>query len=257
MMDYIPFDGNFHLKEKVAVVTGAAKGIGKAIALVFAQKGADLILVDFDKEVDQILKQIETMGQRAVTIKGDITKSETLQKILNVGLEKFGKIEILVNNAGISRLDNAENLSEKDWDDVIAVNLTAQFRLSQIIGRQMIQQRYGKIVNIASKAGLVALPKHAAYMASKAGLIGVTKILALEWAPYNVNVNAIAPTVILTEMGEKAWAGEVGDEMKKKIPIGRFGYPEEVAASALFLACDASNLITGETLVIDGGYTIQ
>jgi NAD(P)-dependent dehydrogenase (short-subunit alcohol dehydrogenase family) len=256
-MDYVPFNGNFSLERKVAVITGAAKGIGKAIALVFAQKGADLVLVDFDKEVDHILKQIEKLERRAVFVQGDITKPETLQKILNVGLKEYGKIEILINNAGISRLDDAENLSEKDWDDVIAVNLTAQFRLAQAIGRQMIQQRYGKIINIASKAGLVALPKHAAYMASKAGLIGVTKILALEWAKYNINVNAIAPTVILTEMGEKAWAGEVGEAMKSKIPVGRFGYPEEVAAAALFLACDASNLITGETLVIDGGYTIQ
>jgi len=256
-MDYVPFNGNFSLERKVAVITGAAKGIGKAIALVFAQKGADLVLVDFDKEVDHILKQIEKLERRAVFVQGDITKPETLQKILNVGLKEYGKIEILINNAGISRLDDAENLSEKDWDDVIAVNLTAQFRLAQAIGRQMIQQRYGKIINIASKAGLVALPKHAAYMASKAGLIGVTKILAMEWAKYNINVNAIAPTVILTEMGEKAWAGEVGEAMKSKIPVGRFGYPEEVAAAALFLACDASNLITGETLVIDGGYTIQ
>ena len=256
-MDYVPFNGNFSLERKVAVITGAAKGIGKAIALVFAQKGADLVLVDFDKEVDHILKKIEKLERRAVFVQGDITKSDTLQRILDVGLKEFGKIEILINNAGISRLDDAENLSEKDWDDVIAVNLTAQFRLAQIIGRQMIQQRYGKIVNIASKAGLVALPKHAAYTASKAGLIGVTKILALEWAKYNINVNAIAPTVILTEMGEKAWAGDVGEAMKSKIPVGRFGYPEEVAAAALFLACDASNLITGETLVIDGGYTIQ
>jgi NAD(P)-dependent dehydrogenase (short-subunit alcohol dehydrogenase family) len=256
-MDYVPFNGNFSLERKVAVITGAAKGIGKAIALVFAQKGADLVLVDFDKEVDHILKQIEKLERRAVFVQGDITKPETLQKILNVGLKEYGKIEILINNAGISRLDDAENLSEKDWDDVIAVNLTAQFRLAQAIGRQMIQQRYGKIINIASKAGLVALPKHAAYMASKAGLIGVTKILAMEWAKYNINVNAIAPTVILTEMGEKAWAGDVGEAMKSKIPVGRFGYPEEVAAAALFLACDASNLITGETLVIDGGYTIQ
>lgn len=256
-MDYVPFNGNFSLERKVAVITGAAKGIGKAIALIFAQKGADLVLVDFDKEVDHILKQIEKLDRRAVFVQGDITKPETLQKILNVGLKEYGKIEILINNAGISRLDDAENLSEKDWDDVIAVNLTAQFRLAQVIGRQMIQKRYGKIVNIASKAGLVALPKHAAYMASKAGLIGVTKILAMEWAKYNINVNAIAPTVILTEMGEKAWAGDVGEAMKRKIPVDRFGYPEEVAAAALFLACDASNLITGETLVIDGGYTIQ
>lgn len=256
-MDYVPFQGNFSLEGKVAVITGAAKGIGKAIALVFAQEGADLVLVDFDKEVEQTAKWIEKIGRRAVFVNGDITKSETLQRILNDGLKEYGKIEILINNAGITRLDDAENLSEKDWNDVIAVNLTAQFRLAQVIGRQMIQQRYGKIVNIASKAGLVALPKHAAYMASKAGLIGVTKILALEWAKYNINVNAVAPTVILTEMGEKAWAGEVGEAMKRKIPIGRFGYPEEVAVAALFLASDASNLITGETLVIDGGYTIQ
>ena len=155
-MDYVPFNGNFSLERKVAVITGAAKGIGKAIALVFAQKGADLVLVDFDKEVDHILKQIEKLERRAVFVQGDITKPETLQKILNVGLKEYGKIEILINNAGISRLDDAENLSEKDWDDVIAVNLTAQFRLAQAIGRQMIQQRYGKIINIASKAGLVA-----------------------------------------------------------------------------------------------------
>ncbi|MCX6089598.1 MAG: D-threitol dehydrogenase [Candidatus Atribacteria bacterium] len=256
-MDFVPFDGSFQLTGKIAVVTGAAKGIGKAIALMFAQKGADLVLVDFADEVDQTLKDIEGMSRKAIVVKGDITKSETLQRILDAGLDKFGRMDILVNNAGISRLDNAENLSEKDWDEVIAVNLTAQFRLAQVVGRQMIKQRYGKIINIASKAGLVALPKHVAYMASKAGLIGITKILALEWAGYNINVNAIAPTVILTELGQKAWAGEVGEAMKKKIPVGRFGYPEEVAAAALFLASDASNLITGETLVIDGGYTIQ
>jgi len=256
-MDYVPIDGSFQLTGKVAVVTGAAKGIGKAIALMFAQKGADLVLVDFADEVDQVLKAIEQMGGKGAIVKGDITQKETLQKILDAGLQKFGRIDILVNNAGITRLEKAENFSEKDWDDVIAINLTAQFRLAQVIGRQMIKQRYGKIINIASKAGLVALPKHAAYMASKAGLIGVTKILALEWAGYNINVNAIAPTVILTELGKKAWAGEVGEAMKKKIPVGRFGYPEEVAAAALFLASDASNLITGETLVIDGGYTIQ
>ncbi len=256
-MDYVPIDGSFQLTGKVAAVTGAAKGIGKSITLMFAQKGADLVLVDFADEVDQVLKDVEQMGRKGAIVKGDITQKETLQKILDAGLQKFGRIDILVNNAGITRLEKAENFSEKDWDDVIAVNLTAQFRLAQVIGRQMIKQRYGKIINIASKAGLVALPKHVAYMASKAGLIGVTKILALEWAGYNINVNAIAPTVILTELGEKAWAGEVGEAMKKKIPIGRFGYPEEVAAAALFLASDASNLITGETLVIDGGYTIQ
>ena len=141
-MDYVPFEGSFHLTGKTAVVTGAAKGIGKAIALMFAEKGANLVLVDLDHELDQLQKQMKEKGQRAVTIQGDITQSETLQEILKLGLNSFGKIEILVNNAGISRLDNAEDLSERDWDDVLAVNLTAQFRLAQVIGRQMIHQKY-------------------------------------------------------------------------------------------------------------------
>lgn len=138
------------------------------------------------------------------------------------------------------------------------LNLKASFLVAQVAGNAMIQQgRGGKIVNIASQASIVALDKHVAYCASKAAIVSMTQVLAMEWAPHKINVNAISPTVILTELGKKAWAGEVGEAMKKQIPIGRFGYPEEVAASALFLASDAANLITGENLVIDGGYTIQ
>jgi NAD(P)-dependent dehydrogenase (short-subunit alcohol dehydrogenase family) len=162
-----------------------------------------------------------------------------------------------VNNAGVAYLDDAENLSEEYWDKTMAVNLKAPFLLAQAVGRVMIQKKRGKIINIASQAGVIALDKHVAYCASKAGLIGMAKVLALEWAEFGINVNAIAPTVILTELGKKAWAGEVGEAMKKKIPLRRFGYPEEVAAAALYLASPASDLVTGETLVIDGGYTIQ
>ena len=164
---------------------------------------------------------------------------------------------ILVNCAGVVFLDDAENLSDEYWDTTIAVNLKAPFVLSQLTARQMIKQKSGCIINIASQAGFIALDKHIAYTASKAAIIGITKVMAAEWAEYGIRVNAISPTVILTELGKKAWAGAVGDAMKKKIPAGRFGYPEEVAACAVFLASDAAGMITGSNLVIDGGYTIQ
>lgn len=251
----MPFD--FSLSGKVALVTGAAQGIGRAIILLFAEKGADLALLDLKKEVEQVAKEVENFGCRALPIVADLTDFHHLPQVVSKVLEVFGTIDVLVNNAGISFLDDAENLPEEYWDKTLAVNLKAPFLLSQLVGREMIKRRSGKIINIASQAGIVALDKHVAYCVSKAGLISMTKVLALEWGEFGVTVNAIAPTVVLTEMAEKAWAGEVGEAMKKKIPIGRFALPQEIAAAVLFLASDAANMITGETLVIDGGYTIQ
>jgi NAD(P)-dependent dehydrogenase (short-subunit alcohol dehydrogenase family) len=177
--------------------------------------------------------------------------------VVEEALKTFGKIDILVNNAGIALLDDAENLSEEYWDKTMAVNLKAPFLLSQLVGREMVRRRSGKIINIASQAGIVALDRHVAYCVSRAGLISMTKVLALEWGEFGINVNAIAPTVVPTELGEKAWAGEVGEAMKRRVPLRRFALPEEVAAAALFLASDVANMITGETLVVGGGYTIQ
>lgn len=248
---------DFSLSGKVALVTGAAQGIGEAIALLFAEKGADLALVDLKKEVADVAQKIERMGRRSLYIVADLTDFSRLPQVVEKVLEAFGKIDILVNNAGIVLLDDAENLSEEYWDKTMAVNLKAPFLLSQLVGREMIKRRSGKIINIASQAGIVALDRHVAYCASKAGLISMTKVLALEWGEFGINVNAIAPTVVLTELGKKAWAGEVGEAMKQKIPLRRFALPEEIAAAALFLASDASNMVTGETLVVDGGYTIQ
>lgn len=251
------FSKDFSLSGKVALITGAAQGIGKAIALLFAEKGADLALVDLKKEVEDVAREAEKFGRKVLPVTGDLTQFALLPEIVERVMETFGHIDILVNNAGVSFLDDAENLAEEAWDKTMNVNLKAPFLLSQLVGREMMKRRSGKILNIASQAGIVALDKHVAYCVSKAGLISMTKVLALEWGEFGINVNAIAPTVVLTEMAEKAWAGEVGEAMKKKIPIGRFAYPEEVAALALFLASDASDMITGETIVIDGGYTIQ
>jgi len=256
-MDFKGFDINFSLQGKVALVTDAAKGIGKAISLLYADKGADLILLDISDELPAAAKEIEAKGRRALALKTDLTKKADLEKAVAEAVKAFGRIDILVNNAGVVFLDDAENLSEEFWDLTLSINLKTPFLLSQIVARQMIKQKSGKIVNMASQAGFIALDKHVAYTASKAGIIGMTIVMAAEWAEHGIQVNAISPTVILTELGKKAWAGEVGEAMKKKIPAGRFGYPEEVAACAVFLASDAANLITGSNLVIDGGYTIQ
>lgn len=257
VMDFKGFDKNFGLQGKIAMVTGAAQGIGKAIALMFAEKGADIVLVDLKDTVREIEAEVTTLGSRAVSVVADLTKTEEVEGAVSAAVKEFGRIDILSNTAGVVFLDDAENLKESDWDITMAVNLKAVFMLAQAVGKVMIEQGGGKIINMASQAGIVALDNHVAYCASKAAVIAITKNLAMEWGEFGINVNAISPTVILTELGKKAWAGEVGEAMKKLIPAGRFGYPEEVAAAALFLASDAANLITGENLVIDGGYTIK
>jgi NAD(P)-dependent dehydrogenase (short-subunit alcohol dehydrogenase family) len=257
-MGYTDFDRNFGLEGKIAMVTGAAQGIGKAIAVMFAQKGADIFLVDLKDDVRKVEEEITKFGRKAISFVGDLTKTDDVQNAVDQAISAFGRIDILSNTAGVVFLDDAEKLSEKEWDVTMAVNLKAVFMLSQAVGKKMIASgNGGKIINMASQAGLVALDNHVAYCASKAAVISITKTLAMEWGQFNIKVNSISPTVILTELGKKAWAGEVGENMKKLIPAGRFGYPEEVAAAAVFLASEAADLITGENLVIDGGYTIK
>ena len=257
-MEFKGFDKKFRLKNKVALVTGAASGIGKAIVKLFTEKGADIILVDIlNDKMTEVAKGLQSFGSQTLCLDYDITQTDKVKELVKKSINKFGKIDILVNCAGVALLDSAEDISEKYWDKTMAVNLRAPFLLSKYVGQEMIKNNYGKIINIASQAGVIALDRHVAYCSSKAAIIGMTKVLALEWAEYNITVNAISPTVILTELGKKAWAGEVGEAMKKKIPIGRFGYPEEVAASVLYLASDAADMINGANLVIDGGYTIK
>lgn len=254
-MTFKGFDKDFNITDKVAVVTGAASGIGKAMAELFSEKGAYVVLLDIKEDVKDVAAKINP--SRTLALQVDITKKENIEKVVAEIKKVYPKIDILANSAGVALLEKAEDLPEEYWDKTMELNLKGSFLMAQIIGREMIETGGGKIVNMASQASVIALDKHVAYCASKAAIVSMTQVLAMEWAPYNINVNAISPTVILTELGKKAWAGQVGEDMKKLIPAGRFGYPEEVAACALFLVSDAASLITGENLIIDGGYTIK
>lgn len=246
------------LEGKKALITGAAKGIGKSIAIVFAELGADLVLADIDQSgLESTVKEVKKRGQRAYPVVADITKLRDIENLVQEAIQAFGKIDILVNNAGVAHLNPAEKLTEEQWDKTMGVNLKGLFFLSQEVGKHMIQKRKGKIINISSQTGVVALEKHVAYSASKAGVIGITKVLALEWGKYNINVNAVAPTIIMTPMGKQVWSGEKGEKMLEKIPLKRFGKPVDVAFTVAFLASDISNMITGATIMIDGGYTAQ
>lgn len=254
-MTFKGFDKDFNITDKVAVVTGAASGIGKAMAELFSEKGAYVVLLDIKEDVKDVAAKINP--SRTLALQVDITKKENIENAVAEIKKVYPKIDILANSAGVALLEKAEDLPEEYWDKTMELNLKGSFLMAQIIGREMIATGGGKIVNMASQASVIALDKHVAYCASKAAIVSMTQVLAMEWAPYNINVNAISPTVILTELGKKAWAGQVGEDMKKLIPAGRFGYPEEVAACALFLVSDAASLITGENLIIDGGYTIK
>ncbi|MDQ9126980.1 D-threitol dehydrogenase [Serratia fonticola] len=243
------------LQGKVALITGGAAGIGLAIAKCYLQNGAQVVLLDRAAQVVQIAQQLDQ--QQALGIVMDVTDKASVEQAVAQANAHFGRLDVLVNSAGIVALYPAEELPEDAWDNTMAVNLKGVFLISQAVGHYLIRQGSGSIINLASQAGVVALPNHLAYCASKAGVIGLTQVLALEWGPHNVRVNAISPTVVLTELGRKAWSGEVAEQMKQKIPLRRFAEPEDIAASALFLASDAASMITGSNLVVDGGYTIQ
>lgn len=257
-MNYKPFDGTLSLKDRVALVTGAANGIGLATAKAYAVAGAKVVLIDISAKAEEVAKELEaTYGVETLTILCDLTDSAAGQKIVDLTLERFGRIDILASVAGIGLVDYAVDLTEEVWDKTMLINAKAPFLLCQAVGRAMIRQGGGKIVCVASQGGVIATARHVAYTASKAALIGMTKTLALEWAQYNINANLVSPTTCLTEMGERIWAGEKGVEMRSKIPCGRFCYPDEVAAAIIFLSSDAANMINGENLLVDGGYTVQ
>ena len=198
------------------------------------------------------------MGREALPVQMDVTKMDEILAAVQAGLDHFKRIDILVNNAGIGAPNPAEVVTEQDFDDTLAVNLKGTFFTTQAVGKVMIRQRYGRIINISSQAGFVALPTESVYCMTKAAIAHLTKCLALEWAHYNITVNAVAPTFITTP-GTKKWLDDAAfrDSVRERIPLGRIGKPREVAEPVVFLASPAASLITGETLMIDGGWTIQ
>ncbi len=235
------------------MVTGAGSGIGAAIAEYFVAHGAVVALVDRADAGDAAAG----LGQRARAYRCDVSDRASVERAVEAAEADLGALDILVNSAGVVRLAPAEDLSDDFWDLTMDVNLKGTFLASQVVGRRMLERGDGCIVNLASQAASVALAEHAAYCASKAGVIGLTKVLASEWAGRGVRVNAISPTVVLTPLGREAWEGAKGDSLLTQIPVGRFAEPEEVAALAAFLASRSSSMLNGADVVIDGGYTIR
>ena len=255
MISYKGADPDFSLKGQTAIITGGAAGIGYATAEFFAKKGVNLILADLNPDVDSSAKKL---GPKNIGIPGDVCNSTYRKSLIDTGLKTFGKIDILVNSAGIVVLDKAETISEDSWNKSINVNLTASFMMAQVFGAYLIEQKLpGSIVNIASQAGVIALDKHVAYCASKAGVISITQVLAFEWGKYGIRVNCVSPTVVLTELGRTAWDGPAGEAFKKELPSERFAEPDEIAGVIAFLCSNAAAMITGHNLLIDGGYTIK
>lgn len=247
----------FSLSGRNVLVTGGSKGIGAAVATVLAEAGANIAIVGRDKiGLASVAEKVRSLGRDCLTIEADFRTVEGPQEAAKKALAHFGVVDVLINNAGITYVEPLQEITVEHWDEIQAVNLRAPFILSKALAQKMKEQKRGKIINISSQAGVVALDAHAAYAASKGGLNMLTKVMAAELGPYNIQCNAVAPTVILTEMGEKVWGNpSKGDPMKAKIPLRRFGHPIEVADLVLYLASPASDLVTGEVVLIDGGYT--
>jgi 3-oxoacyl-[acyl-carrier protein] reductase len=242
--------------DKVAVVTGAARGIGQEIAMCFAKEGARLVVCDIDCEsLQSIQSQLEEIGAEVMSLEVNVAELAEVEGMENKILDKFGRIDILINNAGITRDSLLVRMKEQDWDAVLAVNLKGTFNCTRAVSKLMMKQREGRIINIASIIGLIGNAGQANYAASKAGVIGFTKSIAKELAPRGINVNAIAPGFIQTDMTAKL-SGEVKDQMRQQIPLGEFGSPSDVAKVALFLASEDSAYITGQVIRVDGGMTM-
>ena len=241
------------LKGKVALVTGAAQGIGKAITLLLARHGADVIVGDVNVEkAEETAGEVLALGRQAMAVKVDVTHLQEVEAVVEGALQKFSRIDILINNAGIARDKLILRMSEEDWDAVVGVNLKGTFNCTKAVIKHMSKQRSGKIVNIASVVGEMGNPGQANYAASKAGVIGLTKTIAREFAQRGINVNAIAPGYIQTPMTD-ALPEKAKEELRRMIPMERLGQPEDVAQAVLFLVSEASSYITGHILKVNGG----
>lgn len=244
------------LNGKTAVVIGGTSGIGRALSHGLAEAGADVIASSRRAEqVEETAKEIEERGRQTLRVTSDVSDKNSLQNLLDECLNEFGKVDILINCAGRTKRAPTLDFDETDWSDIIETNLTGTLRGCQVFGRHMLERKYGRIINIASLSTFVALFEVAAYAASKAAVASLTKSLAVEWAKHGVNVNAIAPGVFKTDLNRQLLEStERGKEFQIRTPMGRFGMVEELAGAAVFLASDAASFVTGEVLVVDGGF---
>ena len=246
------------LEGKIAIVTGAGMGMGRTDAILLAKEGASVVVADIDLEsAENVVAEIKSLGRQAQAVKVDVSSREEVNQMVQKALDTFGRIDILVNNAAVARLVPADELSDADWNSTIDVNLKGVFLCCQAVGRQMIKQGHGKIINIASVSAHRGVPTQVAYAASKGGVLALTRQLAVEWAPFNINVNSISPGTTATPMLMKALENrrQSIQHQTRWIPLSRANKPEDIASAVLFLASPESDNITGQDILIDGGIT--
>ncbi|HUY12029.1 MAG TPA: glucose 1-dehydrogenase [Terriglobia bacterium] len=256
MSDFPRFD----LNGQAALVTGAARGLGRAIALALAHVGADVALGLRDVATGEgLAREIEALGRKALPLQMDMNRMEQIGAAVEETVARWGRIDILVNNAGVAPGNFAENVREDDFDWTLRVNLKGTFFASQAAGRVMIRQKHGRIINLGSQAGFVALPEESVYCMTKAAISHLTKCLAVEWGRHNITVNAVAPTFIHTPGTEEALANPAfrADVIERIAALHHIGEPMDVAGAVVFLASPAASLITGHTILIDGGWTAR
>ena len=244
------------LEGKVAIVTGAGRGIGRATALAFAKEGANVVVNDIDIEAAQsVAQEIEALNCKALAIKADVSKSDEVEKMVAETLQSFGSIDILVNNAGKGQSVRAEEQTEEEWDSILDTDLKGSFLCCRAVGKEMIKQKRGRIINIASVGAHCAVPGGSAYCAAKGGLVQLTKVLAIEWARYGINVNTVSPGFTLTPLTQplEIVSPEMYQERITKIPLGWAAKAEDQANAVLFLASPESDHVTGQELIVDGG----
>jgi NAD(P)-dependent dehydrogenase (short-subunit alcohol dehydrogenase family) len=249
----------FNLSGKIGIVTGASRGIGRTLALALADAGADVIIADIlIHQGEEVVQEIKKKAKDSLFIKVDFSQKIEIEKMVSETMKHFGRIDILINNAAINIFSPAEEFTLEDWNKVLSVNLTGVFLCAQAVGKIMIEQKGGKIINIASVGGMTGTYRKAiAYDSSKAGVINLTRSLAVEWGKYNINVNAIAPGMIETDLTRKRLEDkEIYEYFVKRVPLGKIGQPDYLVGPVLFLSSEASTWMTGQTIVLDGGQTL-